>query len=243
MRTDREKKFHNERYTDNRRERISSVYRLAEDVKKIYRNLVMQYCSLGFGLEYGCGTGELSLELTTNGARVVGIDISPVAVEAARFKAKELNISADFTVEDAERMSFSDESFDVVFGSGILHHLNLSKSLREVKRVLRSGGHAVFFEPMGHNPLIKLFRWVTPSLRSVDEHPLTSSDLEYIKYLFPECHFRFFHFLTLFALPFRGLPVFHSVVGLLSKADERLFSVFPGLHRQSWIVLIELIKN
>lgn len=243
MRTDREKKFHDERYTDNRRERISSVYRLTEDVKEIYRNLVMRYCSLGSGLEYGCGTGELSLELAANGARVVGIDISPVAVEAARFKAKELNISADFAVEDAERMSFTNKSFDVVFGSGILHHLNLSKSLREVKRVLRSGGHAVFFEPMGHNPLINLFRRITPSLRSVDEHPLTSSDLEHIRHLFPACRFRFFHFLTLFALPFMGLPIFHSVVGLLSKADDRLFLVFPSLRRLSWIVLIELIKK
>src|SRR4029077_19868431 len=77
-------------------------------------------------LEYGCGTGSAAFELAERGAHVVGIDISPVAVdEARRVAAERQSGDAEFRVMNAEALEFPDGAFDLVCGSGILHHLDL----------------------------------------------------------------------------------------------------------------------
>ena len=50
---------------------------------------------------------------------------------------------------DAEHTNFPDNSFDVVTGSAILHHLNIENCYQELHRILKKDGHAVFKEPMG----------------------------------------------------------------------------------------------
>ena len=64
-------------------------------------------------------------------------------------------------------------SFDIAYGSGILHHLNLNKSLNELKRILKKDGKIIFIEPMATNPFINLYRKFTPNARTSDEHPLS----------------------------------------------------------------------
>ncbi len=85
---------------------------------------------------------------------------------------------------DAENLKFNDHTFDLVYGSGILHHLSIEKAIVEIKRVLKKDGRAIFYEPLGHNIFINIFRLLTPSLRSEDEHPLLIKDLELIKRTF-----------------------------------------------------------
>jgi ubiquinone/menaquinone biosynthesis C-methylase UbiE len=63
---------------------------------------------------------------------------------------------------NAEATTFPDNSFDLICGSSILHHLNLDKACAEIRRILRPDGGAVFIEPLGHNPLINMFRKLTP---------------------------------------------------------------------------------
>src|SRR3546814_1101008 len=77
---------------------------------------------------------------------------------------------------NAEAMTFPDDSFDLVFGSGIIHHLDIDRAFGEIARVLRPGGRAVFIEPLGLNPAIELYRRFTPSARTPDEHPLLRRD-------------------------------------------------------------------
>ncbi|WP_428491963.1 hypothetical protein [Rhodopila sp.] len=62
-----------------------------------------------------------------------------------------------------------------MFGIGIIHHLDTRQASREVARVLRPDGNAVFWEPMGTNPIIGLYRMLTPNARTVDEHPLAKT--------------------------------------------------------------------
>ena len=82
-----------------------------------------------------------------------------MAVEKARKKAEHDTVTGvSFLVMDAESMKFEDKTFDVVYGSGILHHLNIDKAYRELARVLKPDGVAIFIEPLGHNPLINLYR-------------------------------------------------------------------------------------
>ena len=82
------------------------------------------------------------------------------------------------TLDEALEAIDRDDSFDLVCGSGILHHLDLPAAMRELARVLRPSGRAVFMEPLGHNPAINAFRNRTPELRTPDEHPLLGKDLK-----------------------------------------------------------------
>jgi SAM-dependent methyltransferase len=92
-----------------------------------------------------------------------------------------------FLVMDAESLGFDEGSFDVVVGSGILHHLALRQS-----RVLRPDGCAVFVDPLGHNIFIRLYRKLTPSMRTADEHPLLDQGNSTGRAIFPRSR-RIFH--------------------------------------------------
>lgn len=135
-------------------------------------------------LDYGCGRGEMSERYLDAGARHVhGIDISQAYVKDAGERCIAAGQSAErftFQVMDAHALTFPSDSFDWVIGRGILHHLDLPIAIAEIKRVLRPGGHAVFLEPLADNPLLRLFRILTPKARTTDEQPLTGSDLELI---------------------------------------------------------------
>ena len=64
-----------------------------------------------------------------NGGFVTGIDISDIAILHAQKKAKDLNFQIELKVLDAEVMEFNGNTFDIICGTGILHHLNLKKHL------------------------------------------------------------------------------------------------------------------
>jgi ubiquinone/menaquinone biosynthesis C-methylase UbiE len=98
-------------------------------------------------LELGCGTGFFALNLKQAGVldRVSVTDISPGMVAAARDNALRLGFEIDGRVADAESIPYPDNSFDVVVGHAILHHIpDVELALREVLRVLKPGGRFVF---------------------------------------------------------------------------------------------------
>jgi ubiquinone/menaquinone biosynthesis C-methylase UbiE len=99
-------------------------------------------------LDYGCGQGEESCYFATKGANVFGIDISEVGVRVARERLAANGLKGEFAVMNCLEMTFPDESFDIVHGMGILHHVGLRDGLREIKRVLKPGGLAIFLEPL-----------------------------------------------------------------------------------------------
>src|SRR5262249_17820703 len=72
--------------------------------------------------------------------------------------------------------NFPDKHFDRAVGNGILHHLDLSAAMTEVDRILKPGARALFQEPLGENPLLKLYRSVA-GIHTIDERPLTRLDL------------------------------------------------------------------
>lgn len=132
-------------------------------------------------LDYGCGRGESSLTYLMQGAVVRGIDISPVYVEEANLNAKKSGCPSEryqFLVMDAHALDFEDDTFDVIIGEGILHHLDADVALREIHRVLKPGGRVLLQEPLADNPLLKLFRLLTPRARTEDEAPFTGKDVK-----------------------------------------------------------------
>lgn len=95
-------------------------------------------------LEIGCGTGTDLLQFARGGALVTGIDLTPRSIEIARKRFEVYGAQGRFAIGDAENLSFPDESFDVVYSFGVLHHTpDTARAVAEVRRVLRDGGKAV----------------------------------------------------------------------------------------------------
>lgn len=94
-------------------------------------------------LEVGCGMGTDLLQFARGGANVTGIDLTPRSIEISR---RHLNIygqQGNFAITDAEKLPFANESFDVVYSNGVLHHTpDTAGAIREIHRVLRPGGAA-----------------------------------------------------------------------------------------------------
>jgi SAM-dependent methyltransferase len=236
-----ERRFHDERFEHDVRGAVDKFYAVTEASVTHLREAVRSRCAGKHLLECGCGPKPHALALAPYAASVTGIDISGVAARRATEEAERAGVgNARFLVMDAEQMDFSDDSFDVVFGSSILHHLDLERSLAEIARVARAGGTAIFLEPMGHNPAVNAYRRLTPHLRTRDEHPLTLADLERAKRSFAGAEYTFYHLLSLLAVPLRRTRPFRPVVRALDAADRALFERFPPIQRLAWFVLMVL---
>jgi 2-polyprenyl-3-methyl-5-hydroxy-6-metoxy-1,4-benzoquinol methylase len=98
-------------------------------------------------LELGCGSGFFLLNLIQAGVARRGsvTDLSPGMVKVAIRNGESLGLDVDGRVADAEGIPYDDDTFDLVVGHAVLHHIpDVEKSLREVVRVLKPGGRFVF---------------------------------------------------------------------------------------------------
>ena len=173
------------------------------------------------------------------GGNVTLIDISEKAIELAKKNNKANNAKIKYILMDAENLKFNDNSFHLIYGIGILHHLSLERAMVEINRVLKIGGKAIFYEPMGHNIFINMFRYLTPTLRSKDEHPLLIKDLDYIKTIFPKTKFQYFYLLSLIFFP---LYKFKKITKMINKLDEFINKHFSFLKKYNWVTIIEITK-
>lgn len=95
-------------------------------------------------LEIGCGLGTDGAQFAMAGADYVGVDLTDAAVELARKHFELSNLRGSFRTADAEKLDFADDTFDVVYSHGVLHHTpDTESAVREVHRVLKPGGRAI----------------------------------------------------------------------------------------------------
>jgi ubiquinone/menaquinone biosynthesis C-methylase UbiE len=95
-------------------------------------------------LEIGCGLGTDGARFARAGAGYTGVDLTEAAVSLARRRFELEGLSGEFRVADAEALDFADESFDIVYSHGVLHHTpDAAAAVREVRRVLAPKGRAV----------------------------------------------------------------------------------------------------
>src|SRR6476661_8783124 len=95
-------------------------------------------------LEIGCGLGTDGAQFAKAGADYTGVDLTAAAVELARQRFALFNLPGKFQTADAEHLDFADDSFDLVYSHGVLHHTpDTAGAIREIHRVLRPGGRAI----------------------------------------------------------------------------------------------------
>lgn len=95
-------------------------------------------------LEIGGGVGTDLSQFAANGARVTDLDLSAGHLELARRNFAARGLEGRFLHHDAESLPFPDDSFDLVYSNGVLHHTpNTDQVVAEIKRVLRPGGRVI----------------------------------------------------------------------------------------------------
>lgn len=181
------------------------------------------------------------MELLRRGASLTAIDVSPHMVELARSRAERPD--ATFLVAAAEQTGLPDASFDLVVGKWLLHHVDVPAAAAEIRRVLRPGGRAVFFENQDRNPLLRIARrrlWGAGRLNWVgtrDERPLTPSDFDALRSAFGSVELSYPSFYFFEALS-RALG--HRLHGPMHAMDSLIWRRLPAARPWSWHVLVSV---
>lgn len=132
----------------------------------------------GQALELGCGTGFFMLNLSLGGVIAQGhvTDLSQGMVDVALRNAANLELPLEGRVADAESIPYDDDSFDLVVGHAVLHHIpDLDVAMREVLRVLKPGGRFVFAgEPTAQGDVVarKLSQWTWAAASRITHLPM-----------------------------------------------------------------------
>jgi len=239
----REKKFHDELHSSGKQRSQNKFYKALYDLYKDFINILEIKTKSADVLDYGCGIGNFAEEISAfKPKKIVAIDISEEAIKKAKNRSGMESRKIDYRVDNCENLSFDSNSFDVIYGSGILHHLNLKKSLNELNRVLKRNGTIIFAEPLATNPLISIYRKFTPGARSHDEHPIKFKDIRLIKNIFKNVEIKYYGFLTLIFFPFYKSPESSKLFNLLSKIDKTILKQ-RYLKFLAWSIIISAEKN
>ena len=177
--------------------------------------------------------GPLAVLFARAGAEVWGFDIAEAQVSAVQgvVDRYELADRIHLAAMPFEELVYPDDSFDIVFGAAILHHIDLDRGAAELKRVMVENGRASFTEPLGSNPMLEFARRHIPypgKGRTEDERPLTYRDARQFIGNFPGGKYREFGLFGMLAPRFvRDQARARS----LREFDERLLRRAPSLRR------------
>lgn len=237
-RADLEKDFHNNRYKEDPRKKLSLFYYICGSIWGFYITSVEQSVKDKVVLELGCGFNSIAKRIAAQASEVHAIDISDIAIN--RLKEETMPPNLYYRLMNAENLEFESEKFDFIYGSGILHHLHLDKALSSITRVLKKNGRAVFWEPLGHNFFINSFRQLTPSMRTSDEHPLLEKDLKNLNHYFEKVEIRYYYLTAFLALIFGKTSLTRATAKLFEYIDNFIFLIFPFTKKYAWQVCITL---
>ena len=253
LRKEEQRKFFNKWRTEvsgttkEREEKASSLkyYSIVDSWDKVIAEWFIKNARDKRVLDYGCGRGEASRSIARCGVgEVVGIDISEVSVAIAEkeTRAAGLQDRCAFFAMDAENMTFDDNSFDIVYCSGILHHIDMNKAYPEIARILKPSGQLLCTEPLAYNPIIQWYRKRTPHLRTAweIEHILKKKDVYLGKKYFNRLNIiGFFYLFTIAAVPFRNIPLFKLLRGILGLLDKCVLHI-PFIQWLAWQIVFVL---
>jgi ubiquinone/menaquinone biosynthesis C-methylase UbiE len=195
-----------------------------------------------------CGSGIEPVMAARAGAEVYAVDISSVGVANAQSMARFNQVRVEAEVMDLHQLRYTDDFFDVIYGSAILHHLDCSIFGAEMMRCLKPGGIGYFFDENSdsnrilnyfYNALSKTDRsgkfkkvGFLQRLGTADERILSRDDLRILSAQFSgnlRILVERFGFFQLFSRVIRG-----RFLGITTPLDNAIFAVAPFLRRYSY---------
>jgi SAM-dependent methyltransferase len=197
-------------------------------------------------LDFGCGEGWSTVEYCKRGATVYCFDISSESIRNLVRDAESANVVGRIrpAVMAAEDLGYPNETFDLVLGVSILHHTDVSCVGREIARVLKSGGRALFIEPLAHNIFLRIFRWLTPHRRTPTEQPMTVQQITAFIRAFRWGRYRGYQLSSIFPQGLFWLTgnewFLRKGLRVTDRLDRWLLSTFPFLQRYCWAAVIEV---
>ena len=128
-------------------------------------------------VDLGCGDGLNTVILGALGARTISVDISDESLRltAERARVNKVDRNLKLIHSDAAGIPIEDQTADLVLCAAILHHVDCVETARQIHRILKPGGRAVFLEPMIGPAFLSNFKEYLPKSPGVtdDEKPLT----------------------------------------------------------------------
>jgi len=120
----------------------------------------------------------------------------------------------------------------------MLHHLDLSRAFPELERILAPRGRIFAIEALNYNPAIRLYRRLTPEMRTEWEknHILGLRDLEYARRFFDLGEIRYWHIASILAP--HAMPLLPVLNGI-----DRVLTRIPLVRLMAWIFTFELVKK
>jgi ubiquinone/menaquinone biosynthesis C-methylase UbiE len=175
-------------------------------------------------------------------------------VKVARANAEKNGISkkCNFLCSSFENLPYRDISFDLAVGAYILHHVDVERAAKELHRVLRPGGRAVFTETWGKNPLLiwagkyLAGRFGIAKYGTKYEHPITTADIERMREVFSEVYLEFPEFIFFRKAAtnvFRWKKNLKFITDVLVKMDNFITRRFPSFNKYGYYCVIELVKS
>lgn len=219
----------------------AKFYKTTQLVTEYVEDWIARYSKGKIFLDYACGDGENAVKAAKAGAELaIGLDISDVSVQNARNLASREGVAKNtyFIQSDCEQTGLPDNCIDIAICSGMLHHLDLSFAFPELRRIMKKGGMILAVEALDCNPAIKLYRNLTPHLRTDWEkkHILSYKEIAFAKRFFEVKEIRHWH---LFSIAGAYIP---SALPLLHALD-RFFLKLPLIKLMSWMFTFELHKK
>jgi ubiquinone/menaquinone biosynthesis C-methylase UbiE len=193
-------------------------------------------------LEYGCGGGVYTVVLADRAAKVIAFDISPelLALTKKRVEANQCE-GVELLLGSAHSLPFPDESIDVIFGMAVLHHLDLEVAARELRRVLRKGGRAIFKEPLRNSKLYAWLRQFLPKRANCSrfERPFTDEEIKGFAQPYTYRGRTFQLPLSRIAHVLRS----DSAMRVSAYVDTYLLRMFPPLNHYAAVRVFEIVKE
>lgn len=216
-------------------------YKIVANSKRYVRDWLRRNVVGKVFLDYACGEGRHATHILERSSPriLIGLDISPFAVQQCIEKAKKLGCSdkAFFFQGDCENTELPDNSMDVILCSEMLHHLELEPAFKELYRICAPNGRIFCCEALGINPLIQWYRNKTPHMRTAfeKEHILTLKSLDIARSVgFTVEEIKFWHLFAIPAAFFHKYPLVFKGLLFLGNALDGILLKIPFIQRLAW---------
>jgi len=248
----REQKFHDEYWKTREAYKVRDKIKIKIPKVASLAGKKMLICGCGFGTQ-----AVQAVHAAEEGADVYMFDISSAAVEKALEMAAFNGVNVKADVMDFHELQYQDDFFDVIYGDGILHHVDVSVAGRQIFRCLKEGGVAYFRENSDRNPLLRWLRrtffgqpggyqrrrflFLTRT-GTHDEYPLTEEEVAILRDIFGG-HLRRSHpDFYFFQLGWVVVGHHRTVQECLKSLDDFVVKLFPSVREYSFNQYIWLRK-